>query len=66
METDAKGQFSVESFYNVLNDRIGPITGWNSFWNPSVPPRVLTFCLVAKKHKILDDRYIEEKKSCYS
>ena len=33
---DAKGQFSVESFYNVLNDRTGPMVGWNYFWDPSV------------------------------
>ena len=50
---DVKGQFSVKSFYNVLNDISGLISGWKSFWDPSVPPRVLAFCLVGKKHKIL-------------
>ena len=40
---DAKGQFSVKFFYNVLNDRIGPMDGWNSFWDPLVLPRILAF-----------------------
>ena len=48
-----KGQFSVRFFYKVLDDRNEPMDGWNSFWDPSVPPRVLSFCWVARKHKIL-------------
>ena len=40
---DVKGQFSVKSFYNVSNDMLGPMDGWNSFWDPLVPLRVLAF-----------------------
>eukprot|EP00268_Persea_americana_P013258 TRINITY_DN15784_c0_g2_i1.p1 TRINITY_DN15784_c0_g2~~TRINITY_DN15784_c0_g2_i1.p1 ORF type:complete len:214 (-),score=16.90 TRINITY_DN15784_c0_g2_i1:200-841(-) len=29
------------------------MSGWKSFWDPSVPSRVLVFCGVAKKHKVL-------------
>ena len=50
---DANGKFSVKSFYNALNERIDLMAGCNSFWDSSVPPTVLSFCWVARKHKIL-------------
>ena len=46
-----KGQFLVKSFYNVLADNSSRGKGWQSFWDPYVPPRVLVFCWVARKHK---------------
>lgn len=35
-----KGLFLVESFYRVLKDISGRVEGWQSFWVPSVLPRV--------------------------
>lgn len=50
---DAKGQFSVKSFYNALTGVNSWIVGWKRIWDPSVPPRVLVLCWVASLNKIL-------------
>lgn len=39
-----KGLFSVNFFYKVLKDISGRVEGWQSFWDPSVLPRVCLFC----------------------
>ena len=57
-----KGQFSVESFCNVLADSSDRGQGWQSFWNPYVPPRVLVFCWVTRKHKILTIDKLQRRK----
>ena len=38
---DAKGHFSVKSFYNVLIGVGERMVGWKRFWNPFLPPRIL-------------------------
>lgn len=54
---DAKGTFTVKSSYNVLieidNSNGSGVGIWQSFWDPSIPPRVLVFCWLARKEKIL-------------
>ena len=50
---DTKGHFLVKSFFSVLNDSSVREDGWSSFWDPSVPPRVLVFCWIVRKYKIL-------------
>ena len=50
---DAKGHFSVKSFYNVLIGVGDRMVGWKRFWNPFVPLRIVVFCWVARLHKIL-------------
>ena len=60
---DAKGPFLVKFFYNVLNDRIGPMGGCNSFRDPLVPPRVLAFCWVARNLKILTIDQLRKRNS---
>lgn len=50
---DVKGQFSVKSLYNALIDSSVRVGGWQSFWDPSILPRVLAFCWVVRNHKIL-------------
>ena len=50
---DIRGHFSVKSFYKVLSASDVRMEGWHNFWVSYVPPRVLAFCWVAKKQKIL-------------
>lgn len=50
---DAKGQFLVKSFYNVLTGADVRMVDWRHFWNSFIPPRVLAFCWVASLQKIL-------------
>lgn len=50
---DAKDQFLVKSFYNALVDFGVSMEGWERFWDPLIPPRVLAFCWVLRNHKIL-------------
>ena len=50
---DVKGRFSMKSFYNALADSSGGVEGWHNFWTPTVPPRVLVFCWIARLNKIL-------------
>ena len=61
-----KSQFLVVSFYNVLADNSSRGEGWQSFWDPYVPPRVLVFCCVARKHKILTIDKLRRRKHFFS
>lgn len=59
--TDVKGKFSVKSFYKfsvksfykVLSRSQGSEDCWRKFWNKLVSPRVLVFCWLVRKRKIL-------------
>ena len=57
-----KGQFSVKTFYNVLADNSSRGNGWQSFWDPYVPPRVSVFCRVTRKHKIMTIDKLQRRK----
>lgn len=50
---NAKDQFSVKPFYNALVDFSVSMEGWERFWDPLIPLKVLAFCWVARNHKIL-------------
>ena len=52
---DAKGNFIMKSFYNVLIDSSngGGVGLWRRFWDPYIPPRVMVFCWLVRKEKIL-------------
>lgn len=52
-KTNAKGQFLVKSFYNVLIGVDGRIADQKRFWDPSIPPRILVYRWVVSLHKIL-------------
>lgn len=51
--TDVKGKFSVKLFYKVLSRSQGRENCWRKFWNKLVSPRVLVFCWLVRKRKIL-------------
>lgn len=49
---DAKGQFSMKSFCEVLQGAYLKEEGWQQNWNKLVAPRILAFCRLARLQKI--------------